>query len=153
MAGTFRPPQPNEPLLVGKPTSSCVFTSGGTSSWPGRWSGIAAAERPDRDPLWAWRLEPLEPPRELRITGAREWCEFVAAYPRQTTRGLVPVWFRVAEDYDAVTVTAAAVVTTQGMERAYRDARIAPTFWDVSTTVWTRWCFGRTPSSFELPRA
>ena len=148
----FRAPFPGEPLLVGKPTTSCVFTAGGTATWRGMWSSIAQVEAASAEPIHAWRLDPEPGVRGIVVDSAVGWCELVSTYGRRTVHGLVVDWAALAAQCGAVTVTAAAVAATDCIELAHHGRRIAPTFWATRTTVWLDWLFvDRPPADAEVP--
>lgn len=54
---------------------------------------------------------------------------------------LYPDWRAVAQRYDAVHMTLRAIAATQGLLFPTDEGQIAPTFWDVESTFWLRWCF------------
>ena len=59
-----------------------------------------------------------------------------------TADGLIyPNWPAIAEDFDAVHLTAMAVAAIQGVRITTEMGLIAPSYWDVESTFWLRWSF------------
>ena len=64
--------------------------------------------------------------------------EYVSALWR---RAHISILVKIAEKWDAVHVTAAAIVATQGFSFETGAGLIPPAFFDVESTVWLKWCF------------
>jgi len=92
-------------------------------------------------PWTVWRLQPEDGVAVLEIDSARGWRDFVQAFPRVRGRFISPDWTQVACEYDAVHITLAAIIATQAFTFAATPHVIAPSYWDIETTLWLRWCF------------
>ncbi|MCL4544825.1 MAG: hypothetical protein M1118_09575 [Chloroflexi bacterium] len=93
-------------------------------------------------PWSVWELQP-EPPgaKVLEINSARAWCDFVQRYARVAGELVYPDWPGVACDFDAVHMSLAAIVATQGFNFPASPYVTAAAYWDVETTLWLRWRF------------
>jgi hypothetical protein len=92
-------------------------------------------------PWTGWRLPVHLCARVREIPSARAWADFVARYAVVGPDGLVPDWAAAAADHDGVHVTATAGVATQGIRFRGPGGTTAPTWWDVESAFWFRWCF------------
>lgn len=75
------------------------------------------------------------------IDSAGTWCDLVQAYATRADGLLHPDWHAIATDFDAVHMTLAAVVATQGFTFVGTAGSIAPAYWDLETTLWLNWRF------------
>lgn len=94
-----------------------------------------------RRPWSVYELQPTRAAKVLEIASARAWCVFVQRYAKVADDLLYPNWPQVARDFDAVHMTLAAIVATQGFAFPSSPYAIAAAYWDVETTLWLRWCF------------
>src|SRR5205085_6511005 len=95
------------------------------------------------DRLWAvWDLG-LDSGRVdvYEISSAASWCQLVLACPTRAGGRLYPDWRAIAADFDGIHMTLAAIVATQGFTLRTPEGPIAPTYWDLETTLWLRWRF------------
>lgn len=133
--------------LSTKPFFIGLFTCTGVLGTYGMWrlyleryrggAGPTDYERP-----WeTWAVEPEPDARVLEIASATHWVDFVTAYPRWGGRMLFPDWRAVAQHHDAVHMTLRAIMATQGIFFPTDTGEVVPTFWDVESTFWLRWCF------------
>lgn len=136
--------RPVSSVLDPKPFAMGLHTStagpDGRSSWR---VYLEAYRGSDLHPLpWTgWRLPVHLGARVREIPNARAWADFVAGYAVVGPDGMVPDWAAAAADHDGVHVTATAVVATQGIRLRVPGGTTAPTWWDVESTFWFRWCF------------
>lgn len=72
---------------------------------------------------------------------AGAWADLSVRYPLIENELIYPNWSAIAEDYDAVHLTAMAIAATQGVRISTAMGLIAPTYWDVESTFWLRWSF------------
>jgi len=137
--------------LGGKPVEGALFTSEASGQWPGPWHIYASARAVHEPPWQLWNLWPAPEAAILRISSAREWCEFVTRFPHETFAGLTPDWRAVARRWDAVSLDFVATAALDAVGFKYKGAVIAPTFWGVPTTVWLSWEIATVKKS-DLPR-
>jgi hypothetical protein len=93
-------------------------------------------------PWYSWRMQPED--RELticEISSACDWVAFVTSYAVRDESSLYPDWNAAANDFDAIHVTARAVVAMQGFRFPDSTGYTAPAYWDVESTFWLRWPF------------
>lgn len=93
-------------------------------------------------PWYSWRMQPAD--RELticEISSACDWVTFVTSYATRDGSNLYPDWNAAANDFDAIHVTARAVVAMQGFRFPGSAGYTAPAHWDVESTFWLRWPF------------
>ncbi len=127
-----------------KPFDLGLFTSTATRSGLSMWRAYLDLNRgSDLYPLpwYTWEVRVSEVCSVLDITSAREWAEFVAAYPRTEGGLLYPDWHKVVGAFDAVHMTARAVVATQGFNFPTPRGLTAATYWGLESTLWLRWRF------------
>jgi hypothetical protein len=92
-------------------------------------------------PWHVWKICASPSARVWEVNSASAWAELSMRYPL-TANGLIyPNWPAIAEDFDAVHLTAMAVAATQGVRIRTEMGLIAPTYWDVESTFWLRWSF------------
>lgn len=132
------PPSP-KPFNVG------LYTSTAPRGAPSMWRSYLGTYYDDALfplPWRVWRLHPR--PGEIlirEITTARQWADFIDAYGILHGEYLYPDWGAAAAEYDAVHLTARAVVALQGFGLRTSRGLTAPAYWDIETTFWMRWCF------------
>lgn len=123
-----------------KPFGLGLFTSTGAVLSPhGMWRLYLDACVIERH---VWVLEVNGRPVVREIRSAAEWVEFVLSYPRREGELLFPDWIAVASHCDAIHMTLRAIVAVQGLCFPTENGTVAPTYWDVESTFWLRWCFG-----------
>jgi hypothetical protein len=99
--------------------------------------------------VWSFRIGPDAGVLEIR--SASDWVDFVVSDPVRQGSFLYPNWRRAASHWDGVHMSVKAVVATQGICLSTGGAVIAPTYWDVESTLWFRWIFrGVEPLDYEL---
>ena len=125
-----------------KPFGIGFFTSTGNAiSAHGMWrlyrEGWATARH-------VWAIDINGRPVVREITTASEWVDFVLSHPRRDGEILFPDWTSVARHYDAIHMTLRVIAAIQGLCFRTEEGIVAPTYWDVESTLWLRWCFGST---------
>jgi hypothetical protein len=130
-----------------KPFGFGLFTSTAVVETPGMWwfylqDHGEPADGLFRYPWRVWALTPARPVTVYEVTGARQWTELVATHPVRHGELVYPDWRSITRAYDAVHMTAQAVVATQGLRFRSPVGEIAAPFWDVESTLWLQWCFG-----------
>lgn len=127
-----------------KPMDSGLYTStvlgDGRSMWR-RYLDSVRGSSLHPLPWYTWNLPARDDAAVLEITSAREWADFVAAYGRRHEEMIYPYWPTVARDFDGIHLTLRAILAIQGFELATSRGPTAPTYWDVESTLWLRWCF------------
>jgi hypothetical protein len=91
-----------------------------------------------------WDLEAHADASVLEITSARAWVAFVETFATVDARLVYPDWRSAATRFDGVHLTLAAIAAAQGFSFPTSVGLTAPTYWDVESTLWLRWAFGRT---------
>nr|MDT0657144.1 hypothetical protein [Micromonospora sp. DSM 115978] len=130
-----------------KPFGLGLFTCTAIAGTPGMWWAYLQDHGgpnggPFLPPWHVWSLPVLGGARVYEVTGARAWADLVAACPLRHDGQVFPDWRAIGAAYDAIHMTARAVVATQGMRLRSPAGAIAAPFWDVESTLWLRWCFG-----------
>lgn len=126
-----------KPFFVG------LFTSTGFGDTYGMWHLYLEATQSSLfpPPWYVWRVQARTDARVLEISSANAWAEFVLAYPLRRDGLFYPDWNAAAADYDGVHVTLRAIIAMQGLSLWTDLGPLAPTFWDVESTLWLRWVF------------
>jgi hypothetical protein len=129
-----------------KPFSVGLFSSTGIGGTYGMWHLYLEATQSSLfpQPWYVWRVRPRDDAQVLEISSATAWAEFVLAYPLQRDGLLCPDWNAAANVYDGVHVTLQAIIAMQGLSPRSGLGLLAPTFWDVESTLWLRWVFSTT---------
>lgn len=155
------PPSEERPRRA-KPLGHGLYTSTGFSGTQGMWRiyldlGHYSANFPY--PWNVWRNEIDLDANIFDVTTAARWEELLLSYPTAYEGLVYPDWHAIGSDWDAVHVTARAIAAIQGMRIQTSEGTLAPSYWDVETTVWLRWRFTTTelvetvsPLRIELPR-
>jgi hypothetical protein len=97
-----------------------------------------------RRPWATWRMGT---PSDLRIFGvsnASTWVALVERYPTRVAEYVYPDWKSIAEEYDAIHISPAAICAIEGLAMESSGGLIAPAYWSVESTIWLRWCFTST---------
>jgi hypothetical protein len=116
------------------------------------WDGVATP------PIPQWRLPVLESARVYEVHAAEDWVSLVTRYPRDTSRVrrrlwranwgtpdrpvITPDWRRLAEDYDAVHLSMAGLLTAAGRPLDVSGGFTMLEGWETESTVWLRPAFG-----------
>jgi len=127
-----------------KPFGVGMFTSTGAIGGRSMWRVYLDLERGSTLfplPWRTWLLAIQEGGTVCEIAGAVDWVRFVSSHPLVRGSFVYPDWNAAASTYDAVHMTARAVVATQGLSFPVARWLIAPTHWDVESTLWLRWRF------------
>lgn len=143
--GHFVPAGPATSVST-KPFSVGLFTATGVQDTYGMWHLYLETNRSSLSPLpWhIWSVRPDDHARVLEIPSATAWARFVLTYPLRHDGLLYPDWNAAAADHDGVHMTLQAIVATQGLYLRTPPGLLAPTFWDVESTLWLRWVFPTT---------
>ncbi|MEV4539017.1 hypothetical protein AB0J82_35120 [Asanoa sp. NPDC049518] len=92
-------------------------------------------------PWHVWSIVPKQPVTVFEVTNAVTWVDLVRTFPSIHGGLLYPDWVAIAQDWDAVHMTAAAVAATHGLRMCTNAGTVAAPFWGVESTLWLRWCF------------
>ena len=123
-----------------KPFGVGLFTSTGNClSAHGMWRLYLEGSTVARH---VWTIDINACPVVREVTAASDWVDFVLSHPRREGDLLFPDWIAVARHYDAVHMTLRAIAAVQGLCFPTEHGTVAPTYWDVESTLWLRWCFG-----------
>jgi hypothetical protein len=145
-ADHFSDPRSLGALVATKPFGLGLFTSTAIGGTPGMWWAYlqdhGGPGSPFLPPWQVWSLPLARNATIYEVTGARRWAELVASHPIRRDGLVFPDWLRISAAYDAVHMTARAVVATQGLRLRSSAGVVAAPFWDVESTLWLRWCFG-----------
>lgn len=120
------------------------YTSSAKNTYSGMWRQFIARNSTDvmwRRPWVTWRVEPSAEARILHISTAQNWVALVERHHIRREGYLYADWRRVAETYDAVHFSPAAVCAVEGFAVESEAGLIAATYWDTEFTMWLRWCF------------
>ncbi|HTF06785.1 MAG TPA: hypothetical protein VK659_01280 [Asanoa sp.] len=145
----FVEPRDAGPLFTTKPFEAGLFTStatGGRQTPSGMWLTYLRDHGGSRGgpfpyPWHVWTIEPKLPVMVFEVTNAVTWVDLVRTFPSTHGGLLYPDWVAIAQDWDAVHMTAAAVAATHGLRMLTTAGTMAAPFWDVESTLWLRWCF------------
>jgi hypothetical protein len=126
-----------------KPSYLGLYTSTATSAGCSMWRALLGPYDSMMYPLpWhTWELEVNADIKIAEITSASSWVELVCSHGRASKGFLYPDWLKIAREFDAVHITLPAIAAAQGFYFSVPAGVIPPTFWDVETTFWLRWCF------------
>jgi hypothetical protein len=92
-------------------------------------------------PWHVWKICASPSARVWEVTTASAWADLSMRYPLIENGLIYPDWTAIAEDYDAVHLTAMAVAAIQGVRVSTEMGLLAPSYWDVESTLWLRWRF------------
>jgi len=127
-----------------KPFGLGLFTSTGVAGTFGMWRVYLDLNRGSSLfplPWQTWVVTPREDVAVAEITSAAEWVEFIASHPARAGEFLYPDWRQVADEYDGVHMSLRAIAAVQGLYFPVGNAIVVPSYWDVESTFWLRWCF------------
>lgn len=128
-----------------KPFNLGLYSSSVPQQGPGMWrTYLDLFHGSDLYPLpwYLWELMASERGCPvLEITSAAEWAAFVTTYPKSNGGPIYPDWDGAARDFCGVHMTLRAIAATQGFALQTAQGRAAPSFWDIESTLWLRWCF------------
>jgi hypothetical protein len=96
------------------------------------------------EPWSVWHVEPATASRVLEVSTATQWTELALQHPIEHGPVIYPDWGTIGERWDGVHLTMTAVIATQGICLSRGDVVVAPTYWDVESTLWLRWAFTAT---------
>jgi len=128
-----------------KPFDVGLFTSTGALDYYGMWRTYLDINRGSTLHPLPWHTWAVEPHRDVvvyEISSASQWVNFVLSHPQRQDGLLFPDWRSVARHYDGVHMTLRAITATQELYFQTDRGVVAPTYWDVESTLWLRWCFG-----------
>jgi hypothetical protein len=92
-------------------------------------------------PWHVWKLDTSDTARVYDVTTAAEWETLILRYPAVAEDLIYPDWQSIAHDWDGVHITVRAIAAIQGMRIQTAQGLLAPSYWDVETTLWLRWSF------------
>lgn len=92
-------------------------------------------------PWWTWSVTVAPDVDVYEIDSAARWVELVSSRSNRHDGMCHPDWAAIATRYDAVHVTARAIVAAQGLCFRTPSGLLAPPYWDVESTFWLRWRF------------
>jgi hypothetical protein len=75
------------------------------------------------------------------VNSAVRWAELIEKFHIEDDGLLYPDWHALAEEYDGVHMTAAALLALQGLRLTTPAGVLAESYWDVESTVWLSWQF------------
>lgn len=133
--------------LSTKPFSIGLFTSTGMLGKYGMWRAYLEINRESTlNPLpwYTWSILPRQDAIVHEISTATQWVDFILSYPLRDGLLLFPDWKAAAQQCDAIHMSMRAVCATQGLYFLTKYGMVAPTYWDVESTLWLRWCFSAT---------
>ncbi len=125
-----------------KPFGVGLFTSTGFSETFGMWWLYLESYRGSTlfpEPWTIWHVDVADSTRVLEVSSAVDWAAVVSSYPIEHAGMLFPDWASIGERWDGVHMTVSAVAASQAVGLDLGDAPIAPTNWDVESTLWLRW--------------
>jgi hypothetical protein len=135
-----------------KPFYAGLYTYTGIAGSRGMWreyiEGAMHGSGFDR-PWHIWNIGPNPSARVCEVNQAVAWADLCARYPLVEDGLIYPDWFAIAEDYDAVHLTAMAIAAIQGIRISTDHGLAAPSYWHVESTFWLRWSFD-TVSEVEI---
>jgi hypothetical protein len=102
-------------------------------------------------PWHIWKICANPSARVWEANTASVWADLSIRYPLIENGLIYPNWPAIAEDYDAVHLTARAVAAIQGVRVSTESGLLAPSYWDVESTLWLRWRFDAV-SEIEIVR-
>jgi hypothetical protein len=100
-------------------------------------------------PWHVWKIRARPGARVCEVDTASAWADLNMRYPLVKDELIYPNWSAIAEDYDAIHLTAMAIAAIQGVRISTEMGLIAPSYWDVESTFWLRWSFD-TVSEVEI---
>jgi hypothetical protein len=125
-----------------KPSQLGLFTSTGSPDSFGMWWSYLQEYHGSTlfpEPWIVWHVDLAPGSRVLEISTAAQWLELALTAPRQDQGVIYPDWPAVAKRWDGVHLTLSAIAATQGICIATKNATVAPTYWDVESTLWLQW--------------
>ena len=135
-------PGARAPAATTKPSGLGLFTSTGSADSFGMWWSYLQEYRGSTlfpEPWIVWRVGLAPTSRVLEISTAAQWVALAEEHRREDQRVVYPNWQTIGERWDGVHLTMSAVAATQGICLSARDGVVAPTYWDVESTLWLRW--------------
>jgi hypothetical protein len=132
---------------IRRPLAAGLSTSSASQQHPGMWDAfiqLNATRELWRKPWATWRLRA---PGDVKIGAASNACSWVALVERHHLRvgqHVYPDWKSMAEEFDAIHFSPAAICAIEGLAIESRHGLIAPAYFSVESTIWLRWCFTST---------
>jgi hypothetical protein len=127
-----------KPFYVGLYT--CTGYADGQGMWRAYIESAVSGSGFER-PWHVWRVSASFSARVCEVNTARAWADLNMRYPLIKGELIYPNWLAIAEDYDAVHLTVMAIAAIQGVRISTEVGLIAPSYWDVESTLWLRWSF------------
>ncbi len=127
-----------------KPFDLGLFTSTGSFDSFGMWWSYLQENRGSTlfpEPWHVWHVDVAPASRVLEISTAARWAELASQHPIENGMTIYPDWAKISERWDGVHLAMRAIAATQGICLSLDDAVVAPTYWDVESTLWLRWVF------------
>jgi hypothetical protein len=131
-------PASTKPFYVGLYTYTGIFGS------QGMWREYIERAVPGTGfgrPWHIWKLQVSRGARVWEVDSASAWADLNTSYPLAADGLIYPNWLSIAADYDAVHLSARAVAAIQGIRVKSQMGVIAPSYWDVESTLWLHWKF------------
>lgn len=124
-----------------------LYTSSATGAIPAMWRLFMDANA--YTGLWSkpwltWRVTPHHEAKILVVKSARDWVSLLEDNCVSEGSLLRPDWASIAEQFDGIHFTPAAVCAAEGFRLETRWGLSQPVYWDVECTLWLRWVFDST---------
>ena len=125
-----------------KPFYVGLYTYTGISGSHGMWREYV--ERAVRGtgferPWHIWKVQANPGARVWEVDSASAWANLNVSYPCIVDGLIYPDWFAIGAAYDAVHLSAMAIAAIQGVRISTSLGVIAPSYWDVESTLWLHW--------------
>jgi hypothetical protein len=133
-----------ERLMSSNPFGVGLYTSTGFQGTQGMWRiylDLGQYSSNFLHPWHVWKLDTSDTARVYNVTTAAEWETLILRYPAVAEDLIYPDWQSIAHDWDGVHITVRAIAAIQGMRLQTAQGLLAPSYWDVETTLWLRWSF------------
>ncbi|MGL5826291.1 MAG: hypothetical protein ACRCYU_15985 [Nocardioides sp.] len=139
----FRFPWPHNGWRPERGERGGLSTTTGHSHFHGMWQHYVQlnCSQIRGKPWMVWAVDPLPDVTLMRISSARDWVTLIDEHSLAGRTWVDPDWQSIAEVYDGVHFTPAAVCAIEGSAFASRAGTIRPTYWAVESTLWLRWRF------------
>ena len=127
-----------------KPFHVGLYTYTGLAGSRGMWREYierAVSGTGFKRPWHIWKICASPSARIWEANTASAWADLSMRYPLIENRLIYPNWPAIAEDYDAVHLTAMAVAAIQGVRISTEKGLLVPSYWDVESTLWLQWRF------------
>lgn len=134
-------------------TRSTLWTSTNVSDCSSGWLHYLRKGTERRPPPYhRWHLEVLPTARIYEVHGPQEWHTLCLSYPAPSCLAyqvklpvmfIEPNWQAVVQDWDGIHVSVGGLLTTERVIWGEPGAQTHLFSWDVESTMWLRWAFGR----------